>query len=355
MPSAHSRPIARRHLLGLGLGAAASLLAACGGATPASPTAQPAVAGTPASAAQATAPKAATGAHAPTLRLGFQPPYIGVFVMQNQKLLETALKEAGTTVEHRRMLSLNPIVEGMAGGSLDLGMGGPPVGALATGQPIRILALIEKSPKTHAFLVRPDSPVTTVADLRGKKMGNPVGKAYAFPQRVLERAGLKDTDLEWVKLENNEGRSALLTGAIDTWVTWDPFFANAEAAQEARVLVDGEGYHTNYVTLFGHADFVERYPETVKRFLQAYQQALEWVKVNPAEATKIFVDENKVEPAVAELTMKRRSYMLIPPNEEFRADLADQGALFKRLSVIEQEPDWNTVIAPSIAQDTLGS
>ena len=47
-------------------------------------------------------------------------------------------------------------------------------------------------------------------------------------QGVLERANMKDTDVDIVTVDNNEGRSALLTGSIDAWATWDPFYASVE-------------------------------------------------------------------------------------------------------------------------------
>jgi sulfonate transport system substrate-binding protein len=352
---ARSTTLSRRRLLtlGLGLAPAAALLAACGAA----PSATAPVAPTSASAGAAptTAPAASAGASAPTLRLGFQPPYIAVFALQQQGLLDAAFKDTGTSVDARRLLSLNPIVEALAGGSLDLGLGGTPLGAIASGQPITVLALIERSPKTHAILVTPDSPLTTPADLQGKKLGNPVGQAYVFPQRVLQQAGLKPDDVEWIKLENNEGRAALVTGGIDAWATWDPFYASAEAEQQAKVLVDGEGYHTNYVTLFGRSDYVQQYPDVVKAFIRAYYGALTWVQQNREAAIELFVKENQLTPEVAELTFSRRNYLITPPNDEYLADVTDQGKLLKGLGVIQQEPDWTSVVNTTLATEALSS
>jgi len=347
MPSPSS--LSRRRLLALGLGSAAGLLAAC--ATAGAPSAAPAPTRAPATSTSPSGKK-----FAPTVRLGFQPPYIGVFAMQNQKLLEAAFGDAGPAVEYRRLLSLNPIVEALSGGAIDLGMGGTPLAGVAADQPIRILALVERSPKTHAILLKPDSPIKSIADLRGKKLGTPSGKAYVFPLRVLERAGIKASEVDWITLENNEGRSALLTGAIDAWVTWDPFFASAQAANEAVPLVDGDSYQTNYVTLFGRTDYVEQYPDTVRQFIKAYQGALGWVQANHAEAVRIFAAENKTTPEVTELTLGRRNYLLAAPDtDDYLADVTDQGKLFAQLGVTQKEPDWKSVIAPGPARAVLGS
>ncbi len=289
----------------------------------------------------------------PDLRLGYQPPYIGVAVMQQQKLLDDAFKGEKINLAYQRLLSPTPIYEALAGGSLDLGMGGPPIAALANGQPFQILAVIERSPKTHALLVNPDSPVKTVADLKGKKIGSALGKAYAFPIRALQQAALTDTDVQWLTIENNEGRSALLSGGLDAWATWDPFYASVEADKQVRKLVDGDPWYPNFVTLFGRTDYVNKYPDTVIRFMQTYNRALAYVRDHHADAVSIFAKENMLTSKVAELTVSRRNYQFAPPGDDFLADVTDQGKLFARLGVTKTEPDWTKAINTTLAKAAL--
>jgi|GEM_PF-3234990 len=156
-------------------------------------------------------------------------------------------------IEFIRFLSLIPIIEALSTGAIDLAIGGTPVAAVASDLPIRILALTERSPKTHAILVRPDSDIKSIDDLKGKRIATPNGEAYFFPQKVLQSANIKSSEVNWVKIENDLGHSALLSGKIDAWATWDPFYASAEISKEAVPLVDGEKYHANYVVLMGNA------------------------------------------------------------------------------------------------------
>ncbi len=293
-------------------------------------------------------------AAAPTLRLAFQPPYIAVFVLQQQKLLEKVLGSS-TSIQYRRLLSLDPISEAIAGGSVDLGMGGTPIGAIASNQPIRILALVEHSPKTHAILVRPNSSIKSIADLKGKKIGTPTGRNNVFVLRALQEASIKDSEVQWLKLENNEGQSALVTGAIDAWQTWDPFYANAQLSKEAIALVDGERYIQNYVAIFGRADYIEKYPDTLKQFLKAYKQALDYVKAHHSEAVNLFVQQNKLSSSVAELTFNRREYLLHALTSDYIADVADQSKRLHQAGVIQNEPDWSRVVDTTIASQVLSS
>lgn len=371
------RSLSRRQALVLALGTTVSLLAACAPSAsapakpaepakpadtkPAAPAAQPAATkpsetakptGETKPAAQA-APVTVAGSTPPELRLGFQPPYVAIWVMQRQKLLEEEFKAQNVNVQFQKVLSPAPMYEALTGGSLDLGMGGPPITTIAAGRPIRVVALTERSPKTHALLARPDGQIKSVEDLKGKKIATPLGKAYAFPLRALERAGLKDTDVEIITVENNEGRSALLTGAIDAWATWDPFYASVEADKQAVKLVDGDPFYPNYVTLFGRVEFIEKYPETVVRFLKTYAKALAWVKENRADALKIFTEENQYKPEVADLTWNRRNYLLDVPNDEFMADVKDQAKMYVRLGVAQAEPNWETAVDTTLAKQAL--
>ena len=375
------RTVTRRQILGLGIGATLSLLAACApsasapaptsapkpaeaakptAAAPAAPAAQPA-ATKPAEAAKpaadarpTTAPAVVAGPTPPDFRLGFQPPYVAIWVMQRQKLLEEEFKANGVNVQFQKVLSPAPMYEALTGGSLDMGMGGAPIPTIAAGRPLKVVALTERSPKTHALLAKPDGPIKKVEDLKGKKIATPLGKAYAFPLRVLERANMKDTDVEIVTVENNEGRSALLTGAIDAWATWDPFYASVEADKQAVKLIDGGDFYPNYVTLFGRTEFIEKYPDTVVRFLKTYAKALDWVKANRDDALKIFTEENQYKPEVADLTWARRNYLLDAPNDEFLADVKDQAKMYVRLGVTQAEPNWDTAIDTKLAKQALG-
>lgn len=328
----------RRDLLSLGISTAA--LAACGK-----------LANSPSNTSSNATPVAAnTDVSSAKLRLGFQPPYVAVYALREQKLLEKALAEKSTSVEFRRMLSLKPVTEALSASAIDLGLGGTPVAAISAGQPIKIIALVERSPKTHALLVLPNSPIKKIADLKGKKLGSPSGKSYYFAIRVLERAGLKDTDVEWVQIENDAGRAALLSGAIDVWGTWDPFYASAEVAKEVVPLVDGEGYQLNYVALFGRTDYIEKNPETIQKFLQAYKQAINWAKDNRQAAVDILVKENKLSKEAAALTLGRRNLIFEVPNDEYRQELINQSQLLTRLGLIKQQPNWDSAIDTTVAK-----
>ena len=131
------------------------------------------------------------------------------------------------------------------------------------------------------------------------------------------------------------------------------FYASVEADKQVRKLVDGDPWYPNFVTLFGRADYVDKYPDTIVRFLRTYNRALAYVRDNHADAVSIFARENMLTSQVAELTVSRRNYQLAVPGDDFLADVTDQGKLFVRVGATKAEPNWATSINTDIAKAAL--
>jgi sulfonate transport system substrate-binding protein len=82
--------------------------------------------------------------------------------------------------------------------------------------------------------VREDSPIKTLADLKGKKIGfAKAAGAHYLLIAALDKAGLSFKDIEPAYLTPADGRAAFEKGAIDAWVVWDPFLAAAQ--RQAKV------------------------------------------------------------------------------------------------------------------------
>src|SRR4029078_9252912 len=107
------------------------------------------------------------------------------------------------------------------------------------------------APKGEAILVPKDSPLKSVADLRGRKVAlNKGSNVHYLLLKALEQAGVKYSEVEpgvlgagdagvkyWeverVCLAPADARAAFERGSVDAWVIWDPFQAAAEAATGA--------------------------------------------------------------------------------------------------------------------------
>jgi ABC-type nitrate/sulfonate/bicarbonate transport system substrate-binding protein len=126
-----------------------------------------------------------------------------------------------------------------------------------------------------------------------------------------------------------------------------------------RLIVRGLALFVNFLALVcrlhQRTAYVENYPGTIKTFLQAYQQVLDYVKAHHDAAVNLFVTHNKLSPQVAALTFSRREYFMGSPMPDFVADLADQSKQLYQLGIIQKNPDWSQFVDTTIARQALGS
>ena len=142
-----------------------------------------------------------------------------------------------------------PMLQAMGAGSVDVGGVGnaPPVFAAAGGSKIAIVGAYQANPLGSALLVPKGSPITSVAQLKGKRIAVAQGSSADYHLlTVLTKAGLSVHDVTITYLQPAEGLAALTSGHVDAWDIWSPFIEQAEVQKNARALVTGTGYGSPY-------------------------------------------------------------------------------------------------------------
>jgi sulfonate transport system substrate-binding protein len=110
-----------------------------------------------------------------------------------------------------------------------------------------------------------DSPIKNVADLKGKKVAlNKGSNVHYLLVKLLEKAGLKYSDIQPVYLPPADARAAFERGAVDAWVIWDPFLAAAERQIGARLLADGRGVVANHQFYLAARPYADKRPEVMQ-------------------------------------------------------------------------------------------
>jgi len=227
--------------------------------------------------------------------------------------LEEDLKKDGIAVRWVLSAGSNRALEYLNGNSIDIGStaGLAALLARANGNPIKA-PYIYSRPEWTALVVRADSPIKTLADLRGKKVAATKGTdPYLFLLRSLQTVGLKRSDIEHVALQHADGRAALEQGRVDAWAGLDPHMAASELDTGARLLYRNVGFNT-YGFLNVREDFLARYPREVQRVIAGYERARKWIQANPTEAARILSEEAKVSLPVALLQIKLRTDLSTP-------------------------------------------
>jgi len=244
------------------------------------------------------------------LRVGYQKNGVLV-VARQQAVLERKLEPFGIAVQWVEFSSGPPMLEAMNAGSVDIGQVGdtPPIFAQAAGAAVVYVA---GQPITNGqgILVKTESEIRTLADLKGKRIGFTKGSsAHNVVVIALEKAGLSYDDITPVYLSPPDAAAAFTRGNIDAWAVWDPYFAIGEKLG-GRVLVQaGELAKTNSFYV-GNRDLATRYPATLHDVIDALGGAARWAEANRDQVAKALADVTGVDLEIQTIAANRSSFAI---------------------------------------------
>jgi len=256
-------------------------------------------------------------------------------------------------------------VRTMLGGNLAYGEINPTatVIAIQQGADLKIVSDNVQTVAEFVWAVKPDSPIKTVADLKGKKIGytNPRSTSQALAILVLEKAGLKPDDAELVKTGGfGEGVVALDLGAVDITPIPEPLWSQHQGKYRAVVKasellppLDNVVGVTTGKAAASRGDFI-------RAVIRARRQAVDYMYANPDESADIIAKAYNLTPDVARSAVKNlleshaRSGVkywsggeinLKAMNEMMRAQ--------KIVGALKDDPNWGKVIDDSFLPDDL--
>src|SRR5580698_5745624 len=190
-----------------------------------------------------------------------------------------------------------PLLEAINAGSVDFGYVGdaPPIFAQAGGAGIRYVAAVKSDGNTQAIIVPRDSPIKTLADLKGKRIAFGKGSsAHNLLVAALERAGLTWSDITPAPLAPADATAAFIKGSVDAWSIWDPYLALAELKENARVIAFGTDVHTANAFFIAASDFVEKSPLLVARLNAVFASEGRWADTHHEEVAQAQADDTGV-------------------------------------------------------------
>lgn len=264
----------------------------------------------------------ATGAAAPvraapaTVRIGYQKSSTLIAVLKAQGTLEKQLTPLAVQPVWHEFSSGLPLLEALNLDNLDLSADVAdtvPVFAQAAGAKLTFVAQEAPSPAAQAILVRADSPLKSVAELKGRKVGlaKAAGVHYLLIA-ALGKAGLSFADIQPAYLSPADGRAAFEKGAIDAWVVWDPFLSAAQRQSGARVLADGTGLASYQRYYLASTRYAQARPDVLRVVYAELEKAGRWVKQRPGEAAALLAPIWGLDAATIEQANGRRSYAVRP-------------------------------------------
>jgi sulfonate transport system substrate-binding protein len=256
----------------------------------------------------------ANSAHAETqLRIGYQKSSTLISILKANGELEKALAPLGVQISWHEFTSGLPLLEAINTGNVDFGADVAdtvPVFAQAAGAKLAYVAEEAASPSAQAILVKSDSLLKSVADLKGKKVAVTKGAGSHFLLlNALTKAGLSFKDITPAYLPPADGRAAFISGNIDAWVAWDPFLTSTQRQSGGNVLADGNNglasYKRYYLTSAAYAD---QHSDVLTVIFNKLRETGTWLKSHPKDAAAVLARAWGIDEATIEEANSHRSY-----------------------------------------------
>ena len=201
-------------------------------------------------------------------------------------------------IEFTQFQGTAPMVQAMVAGALDCSTQAPlslANGALQAKLQAYIVAqhVGERAGSFSVYwAVKDDSPIKTIADMKGKSVGtNVFGSGILGPMfLLLKRNGLDpEKDIKLVETGFPGSEDAIRTGRVDVGVLNQPFAARAEAKGGLRKLFALADQQPNIVHILEvcRKEFVDKNPDLVKNYVRDLTAGMRKALADRAETLKV--------------------------------------------------------------------
>ncbi len=233
-----------------------------------------------------------------TIRIGFNTWVgYGPFYIAQEKgffskhSLNVDLQRIEGTGDRRSALIAGRL-EGMGSTVDDLVIGA------AQGVEAKMVLALDESAGADGILT--EVGVEDVKDFQGKTIAVQPGFVnHFFLLYILDDHGLSSADVEVKPMEPDKASAAFVAGDVDIAVTWEPHLSQVQDLRpDGKTFLTTSDYPGLVVDILAfNADFIEKNPEKVTAFVDAWYEALEFIKTNPDEANEIIGKAMDLDPA----------------------------------------------------------
>jgi sulfonate transport system substrate-binding protein len=263
-------------------------------------------------------------------------------LLKEKGLLEKEFAKDGIKVLWVKTVSSSNALQFLNAGSIDFGStaGSAALFAKINGNPIKSIYTYSR-PEWTALVTTKDSKITKLEDLKGKKVAMVRGTdPHIFAVRALQSVGLSDKDITPVLVQQHaDGGTALIRGDVDAWAGLDPMMAQHEVKDGAKLFFRKPEANT-WGILNAREEFLEKYPDVVKRVLAVYEVARKESLANYDELKKVFIGVTGLEGPVVDKQLKERTgltFNVVGPAQ--RESILEAGIALQKGGVIKPNVD----------------
>lgn len=273
-----------------------------------------------------------------TLRIGHQKGWLSL--LKAHGTLEKRLTPLGVAVTWTEFNAGPVQLEALNVGAIDFGDVGeaPPIFAQAAGAPLVYAGATVPRPRLEAVIVPKASAIRTVSELKGKKIAlNKGSNVHYLLVKLLEKNGLKYSDVQPIFLAPADARAAFERGAVDAWAIWDPFLAAAQKTLDARLLADATGVANNRWYYFTSRDFATKNADVLKIAIEEINNIDTWIAKNKAAAATELATVLGLDKSITELFVSRTDYGTAPVTRQILAEQQVIADTFFELKLIPKK------------------
>lgn len=235
---------------------------------------------------------------AETVNYGVQPDTDPIYIAKELGLLAQIEKKDNVAIVFQSFSYGAPENEAMASGAIQIasaGMGPAVVAAARLPATLVGINILEQT----AIIVPNDSPIKTIADLRGKTVAFPGEGSQQYPLllKALADAGLKPTDISLYKSTGPDIPILVENKKVDAGITWDPSISVGLASGKCRVLMKAEKImpikNGHYIGngIYARNDFLASHAQVVQDLVTANVKAIDFILKHPNDAAKMWSKE----------------------------------------------------------------
>ena len=235
------------------------------------------------------------------IRIGSTAPgHVKFLLNQNKRWLDDEFAKDGIKIEYFPFAGGGQeAATALATGGLDIAFtaSAPALRTAASGADVKLIALSSYgSSGGSSIAVRKDSPVTSVKDLKGKKVAFLTGTVrHSTITKALKQEGFSLKDIDGLNLAFEASGPALMRGDIDAVVESRTTFTPLLETDAIRIILDGRDHPewSSPSTISVNGDFLKKHPDIIKRFLEIDLQAARWADANFSETIQILAAATK--------------------------------------------------------------
>jgi len=230
--------------------------------------------------------------------------------------------------------------------SIEVGLGsGTSLAFVSKGVPIKSIAAFAGPPNSFVVVVPANSPIKSVADLRGKTMGfTQAGALEDWLVRELSRSqGWNPQDgIKGIALGATRTRlAAMKIGELDSMTTTAEQGYELEAAGEGRIIVNFGHVVKHFIThaFYARNETIAERPDVLRRFLTGWWETIDYMRANRDITVDIAAAVMKLNKASMAKSYDGAMEMALPDGAFDPAALNVLSRSFVELGILEKEPD----------------